>query len=54
MEPRANFQQASDEAVNFRPSFGWTRDTRENLQEGSLAGTIPPDEAQHLALFDFQ
>ena len=33
-------------------AFGRLGDARENFQERAFAGAVPPDDADHLAVFD--
>src|SRR5208283_5284925 len=54
MKAGADFEQAADTPVNFRPAGGGLRDARENLEQGGLAGAIPPDEAENFALANLQ
>src|SRR5271166_1548487 len=50
MKTGANFQEAANAAVNFRPALGRPGDTGKDLQQGGLAGPVAPDQAQNFAL----
>src|SRR5208337_4667273 len=50
MKTGANFQEAANAAVNFRPALGRPGDARKDFQQGGLARAVAPDQAQNFAL----
>src|SRR5208283_732474 len=54
VEPGADFEQAPDTPVNFRPARRGLRDARKNLEQSGLAGAVPADEAKNFALANLQ
>ena len=54
MEAGADFEQATNASANLRPSSGRFCNAREDLQQGSLAGTVAADESEHFAFADFE
>src|SRR6266850_8449279 len=54
MESGADFEERPDAPVNFRPAGGGASDSRQNLQQSRLAGTVAPDQAEDFAFLDLQ
>src|SRR5262245_26692777 len=52
MKSRADLEQRSDTAVDFRFPFGGRRDARQDLQQCRLAGAIASNDAHDLAAPD--
>ena len=50
----ADFEQAADAAVNFRPAGGGASDAGEDFQERGLARAVAADKAQNFAFADFE
>jgi hypothetical protein len=54
VEARPDLEQRADAAVERGAAVGRLRDARENLQERALAGSVPTDEGDRLALLDLE
>jgi len=54
MEAGAYLEQAGDAATDAHPASRGFCDAAENLEQGTLAGPIAADDAQHLALLYFE
>ena len=54
MKAGANFEQRADPPVDFRHSRGRFGNTRKNLEQGALTGSVAPDNSQHLPLAHFK
>src|SRR5215213_432507 len=53
MKASADFEQRADTPVNFSASTCGPGYTRQDSEEGALAGAIQTDDADNLAAFDF-
>jgi hypothetical protein len=51
MKPCAHFEQAGDTAFNADPSLSRFGDAAQYLQQGALAGAVPTNDANDIALF---
>ena len=54
MKPRPNFQQASNPAPDCHGPGGRFRNSGKYLKKSAFPGTVPPDNAKHLSLIDFE
>src|SRR5882672_1499712 len=54
MESSADFEQAADAPMNFRPTDRWLRDARKNLQQRRFSRPVAPDEPKYFSLVHFQ
>src|ERR1700730_17629817 len=48
----ADFQKARHPSLNLNPATGRLRDSTKDLQEGTFAGTVSPNDADHFTLSD--
>src|SRR5215469_8422662 len=54
MEAGADFEEAADAAVNFRPASSGSGDAGKNFQESGFAGAIPADQTEDFTFADFE
>ena len=54
MEARADFQQAADPAVNLDFARRRLRDLGQHLQQGTLAGPVAADDADHFSTLNVE
>src|ERR1035441_6355349 len=54
MEAGADFEEAADTSVNFRPAGGGFCNARKDFQEGSFTSTVATDETDNFTLLDFE
>ena len=54
MKSRAHFEQACHPSAQHNAPFGRLGDAAKNLQQRAFAGSVAADDADDLALFDFE
>src|SRR3990172_13377853 len=50
----SHFQKGTNPAVKIHPAGGWAGYTRQDLEQGALAGAIASDDADRFTTFDFE
>ena len=53
-KPVPDLEQRSDSPAHRDPALGRRRDTRDDLEQGALAGAVPPDQADDVTLPDLE
>src|SRR5262249_50625415 len=54
MESGSDLEQAADASPDHRATLRRRRDPRQDLQQRRLAGAVPTDDAEHLALVELE
>ncbi len=54
MEACANFEQARNASLDSDLAVAWLGNSTEDLEQSTLAGTVPADYAEHLAMSDLE
>src|SRR5450631_3994737 len=54
MKPRAHFEQRTNSSENLSSALGRVGDSRKDLQQGALAGSVSSNDPDHVTMLDLK